>query len=316
MADYTTFLMEAHDNRSVFLEHAWNIGRAYRNQALEIDFYVQTPLPSCATKVFARRCRAKKVTGSQLPRVYFTRLVFPLLTSSCRILRVCDLALRSAADSGTEVTDEANARFKEASRVLSSRSGRKRRMNPPISVHSGMKIARQKDRVKSDRSHKSENKWGPTTTINFVLLRSPLLSPHDPETIVVSQELSAGASFAEILWNFSRYKGRARVTLEQSPHFYLRCPADESAYTPTFRRRPLQDPSGALEHNDTVYVLFDRPGRVFLDIEHKPRIFGNVWFLNGCLIFRDNSGVIEGEQLVRDSNIRGKLVVLGAASSI
>ncbi|KAH9175952.1 hypothetical protein EDB89DRAFT_240045 [Lactarius sanguifluus] len=38
-----------------------------------------------------------------------------------------------------------------------------------------------------------------------------------------------------------------------------------------------------------------------------PRIFGNVWFLNGCLIFRDNSGVIEGEQLVRDSNIRGKL---------
>ncbi|KAH9004600.1 hypothetical protein EDB86DRAFT_1965740 [Lactarius hatsudake] len=198
--------------------------------------------------------------------------------------------------------------YKEATRVLSSRSGRRRRLNPPIAVHSRMKIARQKDRVESDRSHaKSENKWGPTTTINFVLLRSPLLSPHDPETIIVSQELSADASFAEILWNFSRYKGRARVTLEQSPHFYLRCPADESAYTSTFRRRPLQDPSGALEHNDTVYVLFDRPGRVFLDIEYKPRIFCNVWFLNGCLIFRDNSGVIEGEQLVRDSNIRGKL---------
>ena len=49
---------------------------------------------------------------------------------------------------------------------------------------------------------------------------------------------------------------------------------------------PLQDTRGALEHNDTVYVLFDRPGRVFLEIEHKRRIFGNVWSLNGSLIFR------------------------------
>ncbi|KAH9066569.1 hypothetical protein EDB87DRAFT_436231 [Lactarius vividus] len=284
MTDYTTLPMEAHDNRSVFLERAWNIGRAYRNQALEL-------ISMC--RLLSRLAPPKFLHEDAELR---------------RILRVCDLALRSATDSGTEVTDEANARFKEATRVLNSRSGRRRRLNPPIAVHSRMKIARQKDRVESDWSHVgSENKWGPTTTINFVLLRSPLLSPHDHETIIVSQELSAEASFAEILWNFSRYKGRARVTLEQSPHFYLRCPADESAYTPTFRRRPLQDPSGALEHNDTVYVLFDRPGRVFLSIEHKHRIFGNVWFLNGCLIFRDNSGVIEGEQLVRDSNIRGKL---------
>ncbi|KAH8989002.1 hypothetical protein EDB86DRAFT_2831763 [Lactarius hatsudake] len=123
-------------------------------------------------------------------------------------------------------------------------------------------------------------------TINFVLLQSPLLSPHDPETIIVSQELSADPSLPEILWNFSRYKGRARITLEQNPHFYLRCPADESAYTPEFRRRPLQDPSGAFENDVTVYVLFDRPGRVFLTTEHKLRTFGNVWALNGTLIFR------------------------------
>ncbi|KAI9440444.1 hypothetical protein H4582DRAFT_2097302, partial [Lactarius indigo] len=287
MTDYTTLPMEAHDNRSVFVEHAWNIGRAYRNQALEL-------ISMC--RLLSRLAPPKFLHEDAELR---------------RILRVCDLALRSAANSGTEVTDEANARFKEATRLLSTlsgRSGRRRRLHPPISVHSRMKIARQKDRVECDWSHaRSENKWGPTTTINFVLLRSPLLSPHDPETIVVSQELSADASFAEILWNLSRYKGRARITLEQNPHFYLRCPVDESAYTPTFRRRPLQDPSGALEHNDTVYVLFDRPGRVFLDNEHKPRIFGNVWSLNGFLIFRDNSGVIEGQGLVIDSNIRGKL---------
>ena len=103
-----------------------------------------------------------------------------------------------------------------------------------------------------------------------------------------SEELSTGSSLPEILWNFSRYKDRARITLEQNPHFYLRCPADESAYTATLRRHPLQDTSGALEHNDTLYVLFDRPGRVFLETEHwhKPRIFGNIWLLNGLLIFR------------------------------
>ncbi|KAH8995984.1 hypothetical protein EDB92DRAFT_1942890 [Lactarius akahatsu] len=148
--------------------------------------------------------------------------------------------------------------------------------------------------------------------VDFVLLQSPLLSPRNPETVIVSQVLSADSSFPEILWNFSRYKGRARITLEQNPHFYLRCPADESVYTPDFRRRPLQDPSGALEHNGTVYVLFDRPGHVFLTAEHKPRIFGNGFVLRFPIsplsdVFPDRSGVLEGEQLVRSPSMRYKL---------
>jgi hypothetical protein len=166
-----------------------------------------------------------------------------------------------------------------------------------------MEIAKRKDSVQWPRADES----GPTMTINFVILRSPLLNFHDPETIVVSreyrfiwglgsvfdnslirvsEELSASPSLPEILWNFSLYKDRARITLEQNPHFYLRCPADEGAYTPTFQRHPLRDPSGALEHNDTICVLFDRPGRVFLDTGPSLRIFGNVWSLNGLLIFR------------------------------
>lgn len=131
--------------------------------------------------------------------------------------------------------------------------------------------------------------------------------------------------------HFQRFFGTLAVTgilrvshSSKTPHFYLRFPADESAYTPIFRRYPLQDPRGAIENNDTVYILFDRPCRVFLDTEHKSRIFGNVWLLNGSLIFRgsfhvflfrrflseifpDNAGVLEGEQLVRGSSIRGKL---------
>jgi hypothetical protein len=42
------------------------------------------------------------------------------MTFACRTLRVCDIALRSAADSGLKVSDEANARFKEATQALSN----------------------------------------------------------------------------------------------------------------------------------------------------------------------------------------------------
>ncbi|KAH8988286.1 hypothetical protein EDB86DRAFT_2947146, partial [Lactarius hatsudake] len=234
------------------------------------------------------------------------------------VLRVCDLALRSAADSGTKVTDEANARFEEATQVLTSHSERDHRLDLPLlgSVYSRMEIAKRDDSAEGVWSHtekrttlllqEHKDEWRPMRTINFVLLRSPLLSSRDPDTVIVSQEFGTRPSLPEILWNFSRYKDRARVTLEQNPHFYLRFPADESGYTPMFQRHPLHGHE-ALGHNATVYVLFDGPGRLFLDIEHKPRIFGNVWSLNGCLIFRDRSGVLEGEQLVRGFSIRGNL---------
>ncbi len=98
--------------------------------------------------------------------------------------------------------------------------------------------------------------------------------------------LSAKPSVSEILWNFSRYKDRARITLEQNPHFYSNLPAEESAYTPMFKRHPLGDLILALKPHDTVYVLVDRPGRVFLETEGRKRSFGNVWMLNGTLIFK------------------------------
>ncbi|KAI9432403.1 hypothetical protein H4582DRAFT_1112410 [Lactarius indigo] len=117
--------------------------------------------------------------------------------------------------------------------------------------------------------------------------------------------LSAKPSLSEILWNFGRYKDRARITLEQNPHFYSGLPADESAYTPMFKRRPLGELSLALKPHDTVYVLVDRPGHVFLEAEGKRRRFGNVWMLNGTLIFKNSSGVLEGEKLVRNTNTKG-----------
>ena len=178
-----------------------------------------------------------------------------------------------------------------------------------------MEIAKQKDSVESvgsdDVKHHGANLLFPnskegrgTMAINFVILSSPLvLASRDPDTVIVSrepnlfddrfnnnliyspEEFSSSPSLPDILWNFSRYEDRARITLEQNPHFYLRFPADEISYTPTSQCHPLQDAIGALEHNDTVYVLFDGPGRVFLH-EPKLRIFCNVWSLNGFLIFR------------------------------
>ena len=113
----------------------------------------------------------------------------------------------------------------------------------------------------------------------------------DNKIIHTSEEFSATPSLPEILWNFSRYEGGARITLEQNPHFYLHLPADESAYTPMFQCHPLQDTSVALEHNCTVYVVVDGPSLVFLEIERNLRIFGNVWALNGVLIFKGSRHV-------------------------
>ncbi|KAH9062545.1 hypothetical protein EDB83DRAFT_839940 [Lactarius deliciosus] len=186
MSDFTTLPLEAHsDNRSVFLEHAWNIGRAYRNRALELISICQL-----------------------LSRIAPPKLAYEDAELR-RKLRVCDLALRSAADSGTKMTDEANARFKEATRVLSSHSRAERwhHFDPPLSVHSRMEIAQQKDSVERNWSDVNiKDEWGPTMTINFVLIRSPLLTPHDPETVIVSREhqFSRGSSSGLIIISCNR----------------------------------------------------------------------------------------------------------------
>ena len=44
------------------------------------------------------------------------------------MLQMCDLSLRSAADSGMEVTEEANAQFKEATQMLGDYSNTRHRL--------------------------------------------------------------------------------------------------------------------------------------------------------------------------------------------
>lgn len=106
----------------------------------------------------------------------------------------------------------------------------------------------------------------------------------DLDNLIHSEMLSAKPSLSEILWNFSRYKDHARITLEQNPHFYSCLPADKSEFTPMFRCQPRD--LSVLKPNDAVYVLVDRPGCVFLETEQEKRRFGNVWMLNGTQIFK------------------------------
>ena len=144
-----------------------------------------------------------------------------------------------------------------------------------------------------------------------MLLQSPLA--HDPDAVVVrrkcvltqscsesSHHLSESPALteqrmtSEIFWNFARLEGRAsaRFTLEKNPRFYFDLPAHEGAFGPGFVKDPTQFHFPTLPRQesqddfDTVYVLVDRPGRVFLEAERRPRIFGNVWTLNGTLIFK------------------------------
>ena len=105
------------------------------------------------------------------------------------------------------------------------------------------------------------------------------------DNLIPSEMLSAKPSLSEILWNFSRYKDHARITLEKNPHFYSSLPADESEFTPSFTCHPLGDLS-KLKAHDTVYVLVDGPECVFVERKGEKRRFGNVWALNGTLIFK------------------------------
>ncbi|KAH9169792.1 hypothetical protein EDB89DRAFT_1391178 [Lactarius sanguifluus] len=238
--------MEAHNGRSVFVKHARNIGRAYRNQAMELI---------SISLIFSRIAPQFAHEDAELRRV----------------LRACDLALHSAVGSARKVTDEGNKRFEKATRVLCRYFERwRRRFSSP-----GIPILPKGGIVYEDR--------GQMETKDDDQVRTSPFPIGGPSRSGDRRRAPANPSLSEILWNFTRYTDRARITLEQNPHFYSNLPADESAYTPMFKRRPLRDLSLALKPHDTVYVLVDRPGRVFLETEGEKRRFGNVWMLNGTL---------------------------------
>jgi hypothetical protein len=135
----------------------------------------------------------------------------------------------------------------------------------------------------------------PTTIVEFLLFKS---LPDNNPTIVkreyqltdtvlhyltlLSEELSKGSKLTEILWNFARYKDGRRLTLSQNPHFYKDLPRNKDGYRDDFQREPTEDFSGSAG----IFVLTDRPGRVYLESDQNARAFGNVWAPSKAMIFK------------------------------
>ena len=97
--------------------------------------------------------------------------------------------------------------------------------------------------------------------------------------------LSEDSNFAEVLWNFSRFRDeKERLTLKQNPHFYENLPHLSEEYVDSFRCDPIED-----FRHERIYVLTDRPGRIYPDAGQVPRAFGNVWCSQNTLIFKGSS---------------------------
>jgi hypothetical protein len=92
----------------------------------------------------------------------------------------------------------------------------------------------------------------------------------------------------EILWNFCRYSlgSNKRVTLAENPHFYLQHHLhvrSQNEYKDGFTADPTEHYQ---EDVDNIYVLTNKPGRVFLECGEQSRAFDNVWRANEIFIFK------------------------------
>lgn len=99
--------------------------------------------------------------------------------------------------------------------------------------------------------------------------------------------LTNGSNLQEILWNFSRYpvNSKNRISLAENPHFYHlhHLPiTSPSAYQDKFTTDPMSDYQDASD----IYVLTNKPGRVYLEFGKNSRAFDNVWRANGIFIFK------------------------------
>ena len=96
--------------------------------------------------------------------------------------------------------------------------------------------------------------------------------------------LSESSDINEILWNFSRFKGERRLTLQDNPHFYVKLPTSPEKYGDKFLTEPIET-----FHEAQISVLTDNPhltSRVFLETAKQKRVFGNVWVPRNAIIFK------------------------------
>ncbi|KAH9979611.1 hypothetical protein BGW80DRAFT_1455296 [Lactifluus volemus] len=149
--------------------------------------------------------------------------------------------------------------------------------------------SKDKSSLTIDPQQRHEERPEQTRVVNsfsasLLLTESPLWS------IVL---IVGSATSQEVLWNFSRFKDKRRVSLKHNPHFYKDLPRSPEAYGTRFQADSIHD----FEDVDKVYVLTDTTRRVYLETPQKTRSFGNFWVLNGTILFKGSGGQLEGHTL-------------------
>ena len=128
--------------------------------------------------------------------------------------------------------------------------------------------------------------------------------------------LSQSPSLEEILWNFSRFRGRRRLTLRDNPHFYAELPTSLDAFGDSIKIDPTDD----FRHAAKFYVLVDKLKLVHIMTDQGSQSFGNFWCPNNAVIFKglgiffcfppvsdilpDICGTLRGERIIMES-LRG-----------
>ncbi|KAH9955533.1 hypothetical protein BGW80DRAFT_1450535 [Lactifluus volemus] len=241
-----------------FKKYMKNIGRAYRKQAIEL-------ISACRDFVQAREQSYQS-----------------------------DIELRTEAKGKT--SKEADKNFKDATELLGNYE-RKYRFKGQDSTEyekqhttflKKMEEATSKDKSSSMVLTKMKETLH---SINQPGSSIPSLPIPYHGSIVVHQTLGKSSNIQEILWNFSRYKGKKRLTLKENPHFYEHLPCSPEAYGSTFKANAIQD----FQRVEKVYVLTDKWAAQ--DI----RAFGNFWIPSNAIIFKDIHGMLEGERHVERS---------------
>lgn len=267
-----------------------NIGRAYRKQAKEL---------ASISRLFVQA--QNQTFGSNANQ------------SLGIVLQAVDDALKSAAEAGKKTSNGADKAFKNAVNMLTDYG---RDHHPEEAVAVRMEKAEEEDRSSLKVLNKLKETFRPleeelTTEVEFLLHESL----PDKNPTVVTQVLGKGSKLSEVLWNFSRYKGKKHLTLKQSPHFYKDLP---EKYEDDFQRDPIEqfldalgDSKGDSLDQDTpkpkpkISVLTNRQGRIYLESGQGSRAFGNVWCPQKAIIFKDVCGKLEGEKIV-GSSIKGQ----------
>jgi len=235
-----------------FCDKTHDFGRAYWHRAIE--------LIKCCQRFSA-----------------FSEPSFRQYVALSSVQRKCDIAIACAVESRKkESQEESDYYFEMAIRGLTDYdSGFYDRKT----VDDPMEKAKQRD-LENMKKPRNISRDHAMSVVEFHILST--LPDERPTVVLQALNCSPGNSvLPEILLNFSRFKGKRRLTLAQNPHFYGDLPTSDSLtrYVAGFNSQPTDCYTG------TIYVVTNNSRRVFLEFGETRRAFDNVSVANNTLIF-------------------------------